>query len=357
MKSDTLLQSEGIVGKSRRAPPLLGKTPEICRLRAIVEKAACVDSIVLILGESGSGKEVVARTIHRLSNRADQPWVAINCGAIPSDLLASELFGHERGAFTGAVVRHKGCFERAGSGTLMLDEIGEMSPEMQVKLLRVLEERSFERLGGQGEPILVQARIVAATNQNLKEQVAAGRFRADLYYRLDVVSIAVPSLRERSQDIDQLIDASCMHFAARGFVLPRISESARTLMRTYCWPGNIRQLFNIVERLCVLYPGEPVGPHQLPPEIRQARSSEHMSEPLRPNFASLPSELGNGFKLKAYMEEVETDLIDLAMSEAAGVVAEAARLLGIRRTTLVEKLRRRQRMEETLQPSRDSGSG
>jgi len=305
-----------------------------------VEKAAQVDSTVLLRGESGAGKETVARAIHGLSPRTDKPWVAVNCGAIPAELLASELFGHERGAFTGAISRRKGCFERAGEGTLMLDEIGEMSPEMQVKLLRVLEERQFERLGSQAGPIPVHARIIAATNQDLDGAIAEGRFRADLYYRLNVVTIAVPPLRERSEDLDMLIDSISSDLAVRGLVPPRIPEDTRVLMRRYDWPGNVRQLFNVVERLAVLYPGETVGAEALPPDMRRPGTDSPEAEPGRPDFSGLPSELGAGFCLKDYLHQVENGLIEIAMREAGGVVAEAARLLGVRRTTLVEKLRR-----------------
>lgn len=347
---------EGALRDEESTPGLFGESAVAERLRAIVEKAARVDSTVLLRGESGAGKETVARAIHGLSRRADKPWVAVNCGAIPPELLASELFGHERGAFTGAVSRRKGCFERASSGTLMLDEIGEMSPEMQVKLLRVLEERQFERLGSQAGPIPVDARIIAATNQDLDSAIAEGRFRADLFYRLNVVTITVPPLRERPEDLNVLIDSISSALAARGLVPPHLPAATRTLMRRYQWPGNVRQLFNVVERLSVLHPGESVGPDDLPPDMRGPLAGEGDAEPGRPEFAPLPCDLGEGFSLKEYLNGVEAELIDVAMDEADGVVAEAARLLGVRRTTLVEKLRR-SRQDEAAARRRSEVSG
>lgn len=326
---------------TRRSDGLIGDDPAIHRVRNLLQRAARVDSNVLILGESGTGKEVTARLIHRLSSRAQGPFVPINCGAIPSELLESELFGHERGSFTGAVAQRKGRFELAGDGTLLLDEIAEMSPDMQVKLLRVLQERSFERVGGQ-QPIALRARIVAATHQNLPRLIDEGKFRHDLYYRLNVLPVHLPPLRNRRDDIPLLIEATENELRGRGHLPAQLTPSAIELMRNYAWPGNIRQLKNIIERLCILHPEETVDVDQLPHEIQLAEDSQTSDAGTeRPNFGPTQPILGDDFNLKEYLETVENDLIELAMAESDGVIAQAARKLGIRRTTLVEKLRRR----------------
>ena len=231
---------------------IVGDSPPIRRMLDAVEQVAATDATVLITGETGTGKELIARAIHRLSPRAHGPLVKFNCAAIPDTLLASELFGHERGAFTGAVARRKGRFEQANGGTLFLDEIGELPPEMQVMLLRVLQEREFERLGG-GETVRVDVRIVAATNRDLAEDVRAGRFRSDLYYRLNVFPIHLPPLRERAEDIPLLTS----HFTAKhcerfGRAISRINRRAMNLLATYHWPGNVRELENVIERAVIL---------------------------------------------------------------------------------------------------------
>src|SRR5262245_58591564 len=230
----------------------VGDSPPIRRALDAVEQVAATDATVLITGETGTGKELIARAIHRLSPRAHAPLIKFNCAAIPDTLLASELFGHERGAFTGAVARRKGRFEQANGGTLFLDEIGELPPEMQVMLLRVLQEREFERLGG-GETVRVDVRIVAATNRDLAEDVRAGRFRSDLYYRLNVFPIHLPPLRERAEDIPLLTS----HFAAKhgerfGRAISRIDRRAMNLLASYHWPGNVRELENVIERAVIL---------------------------------------------------------------------------------------------------------
>ena len=320
---------------------LIGSSPEMDQVRSISMKVAAVDSIVLILGESGTGKDVTARYIHALSERRDEPFVAVNCGAIPSELLASELFGHERGAFTGAVTRTKGCFERAGNGTLFLDEIGEMSMEMQVKLLRVLQERQYERLGNQGQSLPVRARLIAATNQNLWQNVQNRRFRSDLFYRLHVLPIHMPPLRDRLADIDELIEHACTIFSKRGMSPPKLSDEARQMLRHHDWPGNVRQLFNVIERLCILHSGGDVHVEDLPEQVRTGRAAAEAITPERPIFTSGSPQFLNGFDMKAYLEGVENNLILAALEESDGVIARAARLLGIRRTTLTEKINRR----------------
>src|SRR5262245_56345141 len=231
---------------------IMGDSPPIRRVLDAVEQVAATDATVLITGETGTGKELIARAIHRLSPRAHGPLVKFNCAAIPDTLLASELFGHERGAFTGAVARRKGRFEQANGGTLFLDEIGELPPELQVMLLRVLQEREFERLGG-GETVRVDVRIVAATNRELAEDVRVGRFRSDLYYRLNVFPIHLPPLRERAEDIPLLTS----HFAAKhgerfGRAISRIDRRAMNLLASYHWPGNVRELENVIERAVIL---------------------------------------------------------------------------------------------------------
>ncbi len=231
---------------------IVGDSPPIRRVLESVEQVAATDATVLITGETGTGKELIARAIHRLSPRSRGPLVKFNCAAIPHTLLASELFGHERGAFTGAVARRKGRFEQANGGTLFLDEIGELPPEMQVMLLRVLQDREFERLGG-GETVRVDLRIVAATNRDLAEDVRAGRFRSDLYYRLNVFPVHLPPLRERAEDVPLLTS----HFAAKhgerfGRAISRIDRRAMNLLASYHWPGNVRELENVIERAVIL---------------------------------------------------------------------------------------------------------
>lgn len=324
-----------------RESGLLGNSRAIMRVRKLVERVACVDTTVLILGASGTGKEVTARQIHALSPRAREPFVPVNCGAIPADLLASELFGHERGAFTGAIVRRKGRFEIAGRGTLLLDEIGEMSPDMQVKLLRVIQEREFERLGSQGGTIAVEARIIAATHRDLRELVREGRFREDLYYRLNVLPIELPPLRERGEDVLLLVKRVSHRLERRGLRPARLSPAALDGLLVYHWPGNVRQLNNIIERLAILYPGEVVDLSQLPEEITGNFPNSSAAEESRPEFIYSHPGFGEDFNLKCHLELIEEDLIRVALEEAGGVIARAARLLGIRRTTLVEKLKRR----------------
>jgi len=330
-EEDTPAWEEGLLGNSRA----------MIRVRELVERVACVDTTVLILGASGTGKEVTARQIHARSPRAREPFVPVNCGAIPADLLASELFGHERGAFTGAVVRRKGRFELAGRGTLMLDEIGEMSPDMQIKLLRVIQERKFERLGGQGGALTVEARIIAATHRDLRELVREGRFREDLYYRLNVLPIELPPLRERSEDVPIMIERVSQRLERRGLAPVHLTPEALDSLLAYHWPGNVRQLNNIIERLAVLYPGEVVDPARLPEEITGNAGKTPSPEESRPEFVCANPGFGEGFDLKRHLGLIEEDLIRMALEETGGVIARAARLLGIRRTTLVEKLKRR----------------
>ena len=330
-----------------------GKSEAVVRLRRLIDQVAAFDTTVLVLGESGTGKEVAARAIHQQSPRRDGPFVAINCGAIPPDLLESELFGHEKGAFTGALSARKGRFEMAEGGTLLLDEIGDMSLPMQVKLLRVLQERSFERVGG-GQTIRCNVRVIAATHRNLEARIAEGQFREDLFYRLNVFPIEMPALRERLDDLPVLVQTIADQLARTGRGAVRFAEEALQALRAYAWPGNVRELTNLVERLAVLHPGGLVrvqdlparyrGDYSLPPAALSGaplpspappRSNESQDSP--PANASLPED---GIDLRDHMASIELALINEALQRTQGVVAHAAQLLGLRRTTLVEKLRK-----------------
>jgi len=331
-----------------------GHSPAVQQLRKMLEQVAGFDTTVLLLGESGSGKEVAARTIHRNSLRRNAPFVAINCGAIPPDLLESELFGHEKGAFTGALSARKGRFEMAEGGTLLLDEIGDMSMPMQVKLLRVLQERSFERVGG-GQPISCNVRVIAATHRDLEARIAEGLFREDLYYRLNVFPIELPALRERVEDLPQLIESIAERLAANGRSKVRFTPDALQVLAAYAWPGNVRELTNLVERMAVLYPGGRVCAEDLPvryrggeiparaPAMRSLPGTTPAPSTQVPEISS-PSPANTlpatGIDLREHIATIELALIQSALARTQGVVAQAAQLLGLRRTTLVEKLRK-----------------
>ena len=332
-----------------------GRSAAVVRLNRMIDQVATFDTTVLILGESGTGKEVVARAVHDRSPRRSKPFVAINCGAIPPDLLESELFGHEKGAFTGALVQRKGRFEMAEGGTLLLDEIGDMPMAMQVKLLRVLQERIFERVGG-GAPIKCDVRVVAATHRNLEGHIAEGKFREDLFYRLNVFPIEMPALRERSEDLPDLINAITRQLAESGRGRVALSHDAVTALQHYAWPGNVRELSNLLERLSVLHPGTTVRAADLPARYRAsmppADATPAATEsigvaPVAAAGAVDPSQLApgttlpaEGIDLRGHMAGIELELIRAALAQTGGVVAHAAPLLGLRRTTLVEKLRK-----------------
>lgn len=305
-------------------------------------KVARTDSTVLILGESGTGKEVIARCLHRHSPRRDGPFVAINCGAIPSELMESELFGHEKGAFTGALATRKGRFELAQGGTIFLDEIGEMSPQMQVKLLRVLQERRFERVGGTRE-FQADVRILAATHRNLEERIRAGSFREDLYYRLSVFPFEVPPLRERSGDIPLLLNHFLGRLESDGYAPVALSDACMAALEAYPWPGNVRELQNFAERLMILHGGEQIEVGDLPARFRSGVKDdvENERQSLAAIWAASATPLPDGpFDLKLHLEEIEKDLLLQAMVACNQVVAHAAQRLGLRRTTLVEKLKK-----------------
>ncbi len=326
---------------------LVGTSRKIKQTRHMIEQVASSDATVLILGESGTGKEVVARNIHYYSGRRDKPFVPINCGAIPPELLESELFGHEKGAFTGAISARQGRFEMAEGGTLFLDEIGDMPLSMQVKLLRVLQERNFERVGS-NKSITADVRVIAATHRDLEDLIREGIFREDLYYRLNVFPIDMPPLRERVEDIPLLINEliARIEHEKRGSV--RLSPAAVMALCQYKWPGNVRELANLIERLAILYPFGVVDVKELPEKFRPddvVAGDVYPVEPVEiptsiataPMDARLPRE---GINLKEHLSNLEVSLIRQALSEAEGVVAHAAKLLDMRRTTLVEKLRK-----------------
>lgn len=318
-----------------RMEHLIGTSETMRELLEFIDKVADSDSTILISGESGTGKELIARTIHYNSSRRDQALVPVNCGAIPENLLESELFGHEKGAFTGAVNARLGRFELAHGGTLFLDEVGEMSLPLQVKLLRVLQERCFERVGGT-KTIGVDVRILAATNQDLEVAVQEKRFRKDLFYRLNVIPVTIPPLRERASDIPLLIE----HFLARFNEMKQASvrdvdSEAMEYVLHYHWPGNIRELENLIERLVVLKKSGTIMPSDLPDKVLRSLPPPltHLEEPLALN--------GTGIDLVKELERHENRLIIEAMRRANGVTSKAAQLLHMNRTTLVEKLKRK----------------
>jgi len=355
---DTEHQAQQQVGTSGPT----GTSPAVTRLRRMIEQVAGFDTTVLVLGESGTGKEVVARAIHDQSPRRDGPFVAINCGAIPPELLESELFGHEKGAFTGALSARKGRFEMAEGGTLLLDEIGDMSLPMQVKLLRVLQERSFERVGG-NQTIRCNVRVIAATHRDLEQRIADGHFREDLFYRLNVFPIEMPALRERADDLADLVATIAAQLARTGRGEVRFASDTLLALRQYPWPGNVRELTNLVERLAVLHPGGLVRVHDLPkryqPEDLDALAAEAAAAPVPTPAPAVPAAATAtpaavaaaavqpadrlpeaGIDLREHIAQIELNLIRDALDRANGVVAHAAQLLGLRRTTLVEKLRK-----------------
>jgi sigma-54 specific flagellar transcriptional regulator A len=324
-----LRRAKRYAGEERRHR-LTGNSQSVRRVRELIEKVADFDTNVLITGESGTGKELVARTIHDLSERADKPFVPINCGAIPEELLESELFGHKKGAFTGAISDRVGRFTLAEGGTIFLDEIGDMCLAMQVKLLRVLQERRFERVGS-NKSQACNVRMIAATHCDLPSAVAKGNFREDLFYRLNVFPIEMPCLKKRASDLPALFDELLIRFYREGESRLRLSPAALQVLAAYDWPGNVRELSNLVERLAIVKPTGDVLVKDLPAKIREASPAMPSDSP---GFC--------GTDLKTYLKTVETDLIRQAMDLSGGVAAKAARLLGMQRTTLVEKLSRQQ---------------
>jgi sigma-54 specific flagellar transcriptional regulator A len=336
---------------------LVGTSASIQNIRQLITQVAKSDANVLILGESGTGKEVAARNIHFLSDRSEKPFIPVNCGAIPGELLESELFGHEKGAFTGALSTRQGRFELAQGGTLFLDEIGDMPLPMQVKILRVLQEKCFERVGS-NKTIQADVRIIAATHRNLEDEVARGNFREDLYYRLNVFPLEMPALRERSEDIPLLINELTTRLEKHGRDSVRFSANAMSSLMRHTWPGNVRELANLVERMCILYPYGVVDINELPqkyqypegiepypsPKLKEKIQKQEnqgaetqASMPAKDVIAEIPEE---GLNLKEFMAKLEVEYILKALDANDWVVAKAAEQLGMRRTTLVEKMKK-----------------
>ncbi|TBU77095.1 sigma-54 dependent transcriptional regulator [Phytopseudomonas daroniae] len=332
---------------------LVGTSRAIQQVRQMMQQVADTEASVLILGESGTGKEVVARNLHYHSKRREAPFVPVNCGAIPAELLESELFGHEKGAFTGAITTRAGRFELANGGTLFLDEIGDMPLPMQVKLLRVLQERTFERVGS-NKTQNADVRIIAATHKNLENMIEGGSFREDLYYRLNVFPIEMAPLRERIEDIPLLMNEliSRMEHEKRGSI--RFNSAAIMSLCRHDWAGNVRELANLVERMAIMHPYGVIGVGELPKKFRHVDDDdEQLAASLREELderavltsaspglgssAMLPAE---GLDLKDYLGNLEQGLIQQALDDAGGIVARAAERLRIRRTTLVEKMRK-----------------
>jgi len=348
---------------------LVGSSTAMQKVKKLILQVAQTDATVLILGESGTGKEVVAQALHNASERSKKAFIPINCGAIPGELLESELFGHEKGAFTGAITARKGRFEMAEKGSIFLDEIGDMPLPMQVKLLRVLQERVYERVGG-NKSFECDVRIIAATHRNLEESIEAGEFREDLYYRLNVFPIEMPSLRERPEDVIELLEYMFGRIQSEGRKIPTLSEKALIALQNYPWPGNVRELGNLAERLSILFPGLPVDYEDLPTKyqveidgLAELLIAERVNEPsihevqaditntennnLENDVKTENVEVGigspnldDGLDLKSYLVEMEVQLIQKALSQTDGNVSQAAKLLQTNRTTLVEKIRK-----------------
>jgi len=338
---------------------LKGNSQAIVNIRKSIDQVAASDATVLILGESGTGKEIIARALHDASLRRSKLFVPINCGAIPGELLESELFGHEKGAFTGALSTRQGRFEMAEGGTLFLDEIGDMPMSMQVKLLRVLQERSFERVGS-NKTIHCDVRVIAATHRRLENEIKESRFREDLFYRLNVFPIEVSPLRDRAEDIPLLVKdiIACMEVSNRGSV--RFTNASLAVLMQYEWPGNIRELANLIERMAIIYPNEQVDVVNLPEKFQQYKVPDEIgitAKTVNIDFIDPPEKIAvndtienlsavltqlpeQGMDLKEYLTVMEGDLIRQALNECNGVVAHAAKRLNMRRTTLVEKLRK-----------------
>jgi sigma-54 specific flagellar transcriptional regulator A len=321
---------------------LVGSSAGIQRVRRMIEKVAPSEANVLIRGESGTGKEVVARHIHYHSKRRNKPFVPLNCGAIPPDLLESELFGHEKGAFTGAISARQGRFEMADGGTLFLDEIGDMSLAMQVKLLRVLQERTFERVGS-NRSVNANVRIIAATHVDLEQAIVLGRFREDLFYRLNVFPIETPPLRERTEDLPLLVNDLVERLGHEGHGLIRLTAAALDSLARYTWPGNVRELANLVERLAILYPNGAVDVQDLPDKYQAeaVMATEPAAASDAPGDAlAMPRLPRSGIDLKEHLNSLEYNLIRQALDESNWIVAHAAKRLAMGRTTLVEKMRK-----------------
>jgi sigma-54 specific flagellar transcriptional regulator A len=329
---------------NRECQQLIGESASIERINQMIDQVADTNASVLILGESGTGKEVIARNIHAQSSRSHKPFVPINCGAIPADLLESELFGHEKGAFTGAISARQGRFELAEGGVIFLDEIGDMPLPMQVKLLRVLQERCYEKVGS-SKSIKTDVRVIAATHRRLEGLIEEGHFREDLFYRLNVFPIDVSPLRERVEDIPLLVGEMVVRMERDNRGSVRLSKKAVVMLQHYGWPGNVRELANLLERLAILYPNAVIEVKNLPEkfqsgdliDLNPSGEEETLVATVQPNISQLPS---NGIDMKQYLTDIEISLIEQALVDTNHVVARAATMLNVRRTTLVEKMRK-----------------
>lgn len=326
---------------------LSGSSDKILEIKAMIQKVAHTEVNVFITGESGTGKEIAARCLHMLSGRSNKPFIPVNCGAIPHELLESELFGHEKGAFTGAISTRKGRFELADGGTIFLDEIGDMPLNMQVKILRVIQERVFERIGS-NQSLKSNVRIIAATHRNLEDGIKNGTFREDLFYRLNVFPIEMPALRSRVEDIPIIIRDLCARFSKELNSEITLSKDCINHLMQSEWRGNIRELSNLIERLFVLYPNQTIEAAQLPEKYR-TQESVIVSDATQSKIAQLSqtifvsaaaTEVDDSVDLKEVLNNIEKAYIADALSKSNGVVAHAAKLLKIRRTTLVEKIRK-----------------
>ena len=314
-----------------RFDKIIGQSSPMHALYRMIQRVSKTDSTVLIQGDSGTGKELIANAIHFNSERKDKPFIPINCGAIPEELMESELFGHEKGAFTGALKERRGRFELAHGGTIFLDEIGEMSPKLQVKLLRFLQERKFERIGS-SRTIEVDVRVIAATNKNLEQEVLKGNFREDLFYRLNVIPINVPALRERSGDVPLLVHHFLrQHCQKKEVPNKAISRAAMEILERYEWPGNVRELENVIERLVILTDNDEIQVEDLPERMGNREAVDS-----RPGLR-----VGSGIDLKRMLDDLEEQLIHEALEKSSGVKNKAAKLLGLNRTTLIEKMKKR----------------
>jgi len=326
------LREHGSVGK------LVGGSLEMRKIYQVLEQAAPTSASVLVTGESGTGKELVAQTIHQLSPRTAQPFVPVNCAAIPDTLLESELFGHEKGAFTGAITRRAGCFELANRGTLFLDEIAEMTPMTQAKLLRVLQERTFRSLGGQREQS-VDIRVVAATNQDPPEAVRQQKLREDLFYRLNVFAIRLPPLRDRMDDLPLLVDTFIREFNARnGRSVAGVTDQAMRTLERHDWPGNVRELRNVIERATIVARGSAIDLGDLPDLV--PASATGSSAAVSSTNSATPAAAAGGLTPGTTVDEAERRLIDITLAHTGGNKTRAAELLGISLKTLHNKLNR-----------------
>lgn len=338
--AEIVKQQEKIMASSRDVDfPFVGASPAILKVFELIDRVADTDSTVLILGESGTGKELVARALHQKSSRRNRPFVPVNCGAIPSELLESELFGHVKGAYTGAHSSRVGRFSLAHQGTLFLDEIGTMPGALQVKILRALQEKEFEPVGGT-KTVRSDCRVIAATNNDLEKEVAAGNFREDLFYRLNVIPITLPPLRDRKEDIPLLVDHFIGIFnSKKNYQIEGLTREALDVFLRYPWPGNVRELENICQRLCILKGEGRIEYKDLPPKLLEFRSMPQQGAPWSSWIAhGFPED---GIDFDALVESFENELILKALEMTRWNKNKASKLLRMNRTTLVEKIKKR----------------